>query len=113
MRREGRAGQVDRMDQAAPADKVDKASMARKVDPMGRVEREDRVRKAAPADNVDPADRFDKAGKTRKVRVIPRDADPFQYAANHAVQGLRRARSNRKAAYRVTEWFWTQTTGTA
>ena len=37
---------------------------------------------------------------------IPHDIDPFEYAREHALEGLRRARINRKPAYKVTAWSW-------
>jgi hypothetical protein len=36
----------------------------------------------------------------------PRDADPFAFAVEHAIEGLRRYRINRQPAYDVAEWAW-------
>ena len=52
-------------------------------------------------------------GMLISTRRIPADRDAFQYAADHALEGLRRARINRKPAYRVSAWSWKSGAGAA
>jgi hypothetical protein len=37
------------------------------------------------------------------LRVVPNGADPFEYALQHAIEGLRRYRSNRKRVFEINE----------
>jgi len=39
-------------------------------------------------------------------RVIPPDQDPFAFALSHALDGIRRYRSNRVRAFEVEAWQW-------
>jgi hypothetical protein len=39
-------------------------------------------------------------------KVLPHQADPFAFALEHAIEGLRRYRINRRRAYEVAEWAW-------
>ncbi len=39
-------------------------------------------------------------------RVIPKDIDSFEFALEHALEGLRRYRSNRQKLFDVEQWMW-------
>ena len=39
-------------------------------------------------------------------KALPPQADPFAFALEHAIEGLRRSRINRRPAYEVAEWAW-------
>ena len=45
-------------------------------------------------------------GRMVANQLLTGHADPFEFAVEHAIEGLRRLRINRRPAYRVIAWEW-------